>query len=41
MGMGREKDAKEEGQARSKATSLKKLSDHESTRAGGDAIKHK
>lgn len=41
MGMGREKDTKEEGKVRHKPTKLKKLSDHESAGTGGDAIKNK
>ncbi|XP_068579137.1 DNA topoisomerase 1 isoform X2 [Cebidichthys violaceus] len=38
--MGRGKDTKGEGKAKHKATKLKRLSDHESAVAGGDAIKN-
>lgn len=39
--MGREKDAEKDGKAKTKATKLKKLSDHESAGAGGDAPKNR
>lgn len=41
MGMGREKDAKEEGEVRPKAAKLKKPSGPERNGAGGDSIKKK
>lgn len=39
--MGGEKDAKGDGKTKHKTTKLKKLSDHESAGAGGDALKNR